>query len=456
MNAIVKELKEGKKGIAIWGIGYIGYSSMAYFARQGVKCLGYDVTEDRVRQINETGKLTKGIATIPNMDFWLGYDVGLMHKDGLVKATNNWKDLISNNYPVHLVAVPTEKSDPKREEEHKPYSGYLEDVMKKLCSYKGIKKERPPLVIIESTVSANILDDLIIPLIEKNGLKVGKDILLGVAPRRDWFTDGGKNLKTIPRVVGGTDKKTTDLIADILKIICDTILKADNHTHAAIVKSIENAYRHVEITLANQLSAAYPDINMRDVLKLVGTKWNMGTYHPSFGIGGYCIPLAPHYVLEGAKKPEQLSILKYSIEFDNKQPQRVVECLVKKGARNVGILGIAYMADLKVHVLSPALKIVRALKKAGINVKVNDPYYSEQELNNITGTKTFEFPEGLNEFDAILLNADHMKYRYMPHDDIIKNLKNCKLILDNQSTWKTIDFGDIEYYEAGAKNWLFI
>lgn len=454
MSQLVKELKEGKKSIAVWGIGYIGYSSMAYFAREGVRCIGFDIIEDRVRQINETGKVShKGIMMIPNIDFWLGYDVGLMHNDGLLRATTNWKDLITNDCPVHLIAIPTEKADDK-EREHKPFTGYLEDVMKKLCHFKKIKRGRPPLVIIESTLSANALDDVIIPLIEKEGLKVGEDILLGVAPRRDWFTDGGKNLKTIPRIVGGTDKKTTDLMVEVLGIICNTILPADNHKHAAIVKSIENAYRQVEITLANQLSAAYPDINMREVLRLVGTKWNIGTYHPSFGIGGYCIPLAPHYVLEGASRPQELSILRNSIEFDNRQPERVVNYILKSKLKNVGILGVAYMADLKVHVLSPTLKIVNALKKASVKVKVNDPYYSDEELHEITGAKTFIFPEGLDEFDCILITADHLKYKYTPYDKITKNLKRCKLILDNQGAWTKIDFGNIEYHVAGDRNWL--
>jgi len=453
MNQVIKDLKEGKKGIAIWGLGYIGYSSMAYFARAGVRCLGYDIIEERVRQINETGKIKqKGKTAIPNLDYWLGFDAEQMHADGLIKATSNWKELISNEYLIHLIAIPTEKTNEYGED--KPYSGYLEDVFEKLCSYKEIKTDQAPLLIVESTLSANILDELIIPLIETHGLKVGKDLLLGVAPRRDWFVDADKTLKTLPRVVGGTTKETTELMVNVLGLICDTVLKAEDHRHAAIVKSIENAYRQLEITFANQLTVAYPDINMKHVLKLVGTKWNIGTYHPSFGIGGYCIPLAPYYVLEGAKNPEILTLLKSSIEFDEKHPERIVKSLIKRKVKNVGILGIAYSPDLKVHILSPALKIVRHLKLHGINVKVNDPYYTDEELKEITGAETFKFPDGLNEFDAILLACGHMKYRYTHHDKIKNNLKNCKIILDNKGFWKDIDFTPIEYHEAGDKDWL--
>ena len=453
MNHLSKQLKEGKKGVAIWGLGYIGYSSMAHFARAGVRCIGYDSMDIRVKQINETGKIShKGESSIPNLDYWLGFDAAQMHQNGLIKATSNWGGMISNDYLLHLVAIPTEKTNELGED--KPYNGHLKDVFEKLSTYKSVKTDQPPLVIVESTLSANILDDLITPLLKSKGVEVGKDILLGVAPRRDWFVDADKTLKTLPRVVGGTTKETTDLMADVLGLICDTVYKADDHKHAAIVKSIENAYRQIEITFANQLSVAYPNINMKHVLKLVGTKWNIGTYHPSFGIGGYCIPLAPHYVLEGAEKPEELTLLKSSIEFDNNHPERIVKSLMKKNIKNVGVLGIAYSPDLKVHILSPALKIIRHLKSNGINVKVHDPYYTEAEIKNITGAESFNFPEDLNQFDAVLLACGHMKYRYTDHDKIKENLKNCKLILDNKGHWKDIKFDALEYHEAGDKKWL--
>ena len=447
---LAKELKGGKRGIAIWGVGYIGYSSMAHFARVGIRCLGYDVNEERVKQINENGKIKP--SNLPNIDFWLGFDVAPLFLDGLIKATHNYKDLITNEYLVHLVAVPTEKVNELSE--HKPYTGYLKDVFEKLSEYKGVKTDYPPLIIIESTLSVNVLDRIIIPTLENHGLKVGEDILLGVAPRRDWFVEGDKTLKNLPRVVGGTNKRTNNLMAEVLGLICDKILEAEDHKHAALVKSIENAYRQMDITLANQLSAAYPDLNMKHILELVGTKWNVGKYHPSLGIGGYCIPLAPYYVLEDAKYPEELTLLKNSIDFDTKHTERVAKNLIKKGAKNVGILGVAYAPDLKVHVLSPALKIVRYLKNSGVNVKVNDPYYTDEELKYITGAETFKFPDELNQFDTILVVSGHMKYRSTNYEVIKRNLENCKLILDNTGVWKNIEFNPIEYHESGDKNWL--
>lgn len=437
-----KELKEGRKRVGVWGLGYIGFSSIAYFAKEGVRCIGTDVSKIRVDDVN------RGTATIPNLDYWLNFDTRQLAAKGMMRATPDWRELIREDVAVHLIAVPTEMNG-------KPYHNILEDVIKKLCVFKELKLSHPPLVIVESTLTPTVAERIVFPIFEKAGLQVGKDILFGVAPRRDWFTSPDKSLKVLPRVVGGTTSETTELMQQALGIICDTVLKAKDHKHAAIVKSIENAYRQLDITFANQLTLAYPDLDVTSILKLVGTKWNIGTYHPSFGTGGYCIPLAPQYVLEGASHPEKLTLLQESLKTDFNQPEEVVQSLVRRGARNVGILGLTYTGDLKVHVLSPALTLAKCLKQKGISVKIHDPYYTPEEIAQIVGAPTFNFPDGLQEFDTLLIVAGHMAYKSISHSEIVRNLKNCALILDNSGVWNSVEFpAPITYYEAGSAGWL--
>jgi len=438
-----EKMLTGEKFLGIWGLGYIGYSSMAYFASKGVKCLGMDVDAGRVDQIN------KGDLPIQNIEYWLGFDTRPLVKSGLMKATTDWTKLISKDILVHLICIPTEKDDV-------PYEGILIEVIEKLATFCEMNLDTPPLVIIESTLTPNATEDTIVPTLEKQGLEVGKDILIGVAPRRDWFISPEKSLKALPRVVGGTTPETTALMKEVLEIVCDIILPAKDHRHAELVKSIENAYRHVEITLANQLSLAYPHIDMREVLELVGTKWNIGTYHPSFGTGGYCIPLSSQYVLSGTTSADKLSILNSAIQTDQNLPYMVAEVAVRKGAKKVGILGLAYKGDLKVHTLSPTLRIVSHLRQKGIEVKVHDPYYLPEEIEQICGAGTFRFPEDLGEFDAVLVVADHRDYQAVPRGQILANLKKCKLILDNVGIWDGFNFGEvgIEYHVAGTEHWL--
>lgn len=437
-----EELKRGKKKLGVWGLGYIGFSSITHFAREGVLCIGHDLSERRVNDVNE------GIATIPNLSFWLGFNTKILAKEGQMSATLDWHELINEDVAVHLITIPTEKKG-------KPYHEILEDVITKLSNFKDINLKDPPLIIIESTLTPTAVDKIVIPLFEKKGLKVGKDILLGVAPRRDWFTSADKSLTKLPRVVGGTTQETTDLMVNVLSIICENIIPTKDHKHSAIVKSIENAYRQLDITLANQLSLAYPDLDMKGILKMVGTKWNVGTFHPSFGTGGYCIPLAPQYVLEGAKYPEKLTLLKESLKTDFSQPNVVVDSILRKGAKKVAILGLAYTGDLKVETLSPSISISKSLKAKGCNVYVNDPYFNEEEIKEITGCEILDFPKGLFDVDTILVVSPHMNYKKIHEEDLINHFKNIKLIIDNMGVWNNIKFPDfIEYHEAGDANWL--
>ena len=275
MTEIRRRLHEGQNKIGIWGTGYIGFSTMANFAARGVACLGTDTSDSIVSSINA------GRIPVPNMEFWLGFDTKYLVDSGMMRATTDWKSVLEREFSVHMIAIPTEKED-------KPWDGALEDVIRKIAA-NSTKSDDPLMVIVESTLTPKKTDELIIPIFEENGLRVGRDILVGVAPRRDWFISPEKNLQSLPRIVGGTTPETTRLMIEVLSIICDKLVPAPDHRHAEIVKSIENAFRHVEITLANQLSLAYPTLDMTEVLRLVATKWNVGYYHPSFGTGGYCL-----------------------------------------------------------------------------------------------------------------------------------------------------------------------
>jgi nucleotide sugar dehydrogenase len=443
MSDLHQRLLRGKSKVAVWGTGYIGFSTMASFAAAGVVCLGTDISESIVSEIK------KGTIPVPNMEYWLGFNPKYLVESGMMTATVDWKKVLTPEFAVHMIAIPTEKED-------KPWDGALEDVVTKIASNVS-KSEAPPLVIIESTLTPNKTDQLVIPIFEKKRLSVGEDVFLGVAPRRDWFISPEKNLRALPRIVGGTTPETTKLMTGVLSIVCDRLVPAPDHRHAEIVKSVENAFRHAEITLANQLSLAYPRLNMIEVLRLVGTKWNVGVFHPSFGSGGYCIPLSSKYVLEGAEKPEYLTILKETVSTDSRMPEIVADRIVDRGLRSIGILGLSYKGDLKVHVLSPALRISKRLMERGVNVKINDPYYTPEEIKRLTGACTFSFPHGLSEFECIIIVAGHRLYKAVPEAKLLEHLKNCKLVLDNlEETWRTFDWCStgIEYHIAGDRNWL--
>jgi nucleotide sugar dehydrogenase len=433
-----KLLKSKNFKVAVWGTGYIGLSTMVYFSKKKIKCVGYDIDKNKIKKINS------GILPLPDLRSWFGFDIKQLVKQNYLSATSEYKDLISEEFLVHFIAIPTEKNG-------KPFYKPLLSVLNNIAKIKT-KTKNPPIIIVESTLAPKVSDKKIIPFLKKKKLILGKDILLSVAPRRDWFIEGGKNLENLDRVYGATDKKSSKVAKDILSIVCKKLHMASSYKVSEMVKSVENAYRHMDVTLANQLSLAFPKDNMREVLKLVGTKWNIETFHPGIGTGGYCIPLSSRYILSQVRDSSKLSLLRETVKTDDGMSRIVANSIKKRGYKKIGILGLSYKGDLKVSVLSKVIPLVKSLKKKGLKVQLFDPYFSSKEIKDTVKVETFKFPNELIKFDCIIVTVDHKQFK-IPKKKLEKYLKNCKFIIDHDGAWKKYNLKTI-YHLTGDSGWI--
>lgn len=443
MPSLRNSLLEADACIGVWGVGYIGCSTMAYYADAGVRSVGYDIDAAKV------GELNSGVIPIPGLESWFDFDATPLISAGLMSATTDITDILNRDVPVHFICVPTETAG-------KPNLKILELVCGQLADAIKSDPEYAPLIIIESTLTPSTTERVVLPTFESRGLQFGVNYFLGVAPRRDWFVEKGQSLRNLDRVYGGVDEASAELTHEVLNIVCDTLHRASSHEVSEMVKCVENAYRHMEITLANQLSLAYPNVDVRELLQLAGTKRNVGTYHPSFGTGGYCIPLSSQYVLDGASRPEELTLLSDTVGTDRDMRERVAESLVQRGVERVAILGLSYRGNLKVSILSPTIGIADGLKRRGVDVAVHDPYYSPEEIESETNTRSLEVPGDLDQYQAILITADHRQYATKEVSDVVRSLPKSTTILDNYglwSSWKLRDQG-FQYYMPGEPNWL--
>ena len=431
-------LKSKKFKIAVWGTGYIGLSTMVYFSKKKIRCVGYDVNKEKIKKINS------GVIPLPDLKSWFGFDIKGLVKQNYLKATSNYKDLITDDFLVHFIAIPTEKNG-------KPYYKPLMNVLSCISKINRGSKN-PPLVIVESTLAPKVSDKKIIPFFKKKNLTVGKNILLSIAPRRDWFIEGGKNLESLDRVYGSTDEKSAKVARDVLSIVCKRLHLASSYKVSEMVKSVENAYRHMDITLANQLSLAFPKDNIREVLKLVGTKWNLETFHPGIGAGGYCIPLSSRYILSQVKSVNKLSLLRETIKTDDGMSRFIANSIASKGLRKIGVLGLSYKGDLKVSVLSKVIPLVKSLLKKKLTVKLFDPYFSKREIYDAVKVKTFNFPKDLSTFDCLIVTVDHKQFK-IKKKILEKYLRKCKLIIDHDGAWKKYNFKN-NYHLSGDHGWL--
>ena len=431
-------LKSKKFKIAVWGTGYIGLSTMVYFAKRKIKCVGYDIDKEKVKKINS------GTLPLKDLKKWFGFDIKRLVKQNYLKATYNYKNLISEDFLVHFIAIPTERKG-------KPFYKPLINVLKNISKIKRNNKN-PPIIIVESTLAPKVSDKKIIPFLKKKKLEVGRNILLSIAPRRDWFIEGGKNLENLDRVYGSTDKKSTAVTKNVLSIVCKKLHAASSYKVSEMVKSVENAYRHMDITLANQLSLAFPKDNIREVLKLVGTKWNVEAFHPGIGAGGYCIPLSSRYILSQVKNFNKLSLLRETIKTDDGMGKSIANSIAKKGLKKIGILGLSYKGNLKVSVLSKVIPLIKFLRKKKLNVRLFDPYFTKKEIYNTAKVKTFNFPKELQNFDCIIVSVDHKQFN-IPKKILEKYIKKCKLIIDHDGAWKKYNLKN-NYHLSGDNGWI--
>lgn len=424
-------LRSREERVGVWGLGYIGWSTVQALVTSGLKTVGIDIDRSRVNELRAS------VALSDHLDL-----------------TSEGADVLAPDVSVHFVAVPTER-------DAAPYDDAIVAVFDQLVQAVSARRGRgeeatPPLVVIESTLTPGTVATVLLPLLDKADLELDRDLLIALAPRRDWFLAEGYNLRNLDRVYSGVGEASAEAAFGVLSILCERLHRASSHVTGELVKCVENAFRHVEITLANQLSLAYPHVDMVEVLKLAGTKWNMGEFHPSFGTGGYCIPLASRYVLGGADRHEELSILSAAIETDDRIRRTVVDSIADRGP--VLVLGLAYKGSIKVATLSPAIAIVERLRELGVPHSVHDPMYSEDEINGLlgAGTATTDLGRAVAEAATVLIVADHEGFRHNPYQRLLSaERERPLLILDNYGALERQVWPDhVEYHRAGNAGWI--
>lgn len=439
-----KALLENKCRVGVWGSGYIGFTTAINFAINGVETLCYDISAPVIE------KLKKGEVNIPNLEYWIGFPIKPLINRGLLGATSRLRDMKSPKVKVHMIAVPTERGG-------EPWAEPLQDVVGKIAS-RTADTAFPDLIIIESTLTPKDIERIVLPTLKRAGRKPGKDVLVGVAPRRDWFHSPEKNLRNLPRIYAGIDERSSQATLGALSVICNNLIPASSTRVAELVKAVENSLLHVPSVYAMQLALSYPDIDISEVLKLTATHWRIPLYYPTIGTGGYCIPVSSKYVKLGATRPEHLTIIDETLKYDGYIADLIVDHVVKKKSPKVGILGLCYKGDLKVHTLSPAMKVAELLRARKIDTLIHDPYYTDAEIKRLTGFGSFTYPEDLGKFDTLVIVPDHRIYTQTPVRILSQFVKKGQEIYDNSGTWEKFrglfDRKGVRYHKVGDAGWL--
>ncbi len=410
--------------IAVVGLGYVGLPLAIEFAKKGFSVLGIDLDTDRIEGIRKKESYITDISTPELRKAVLS---------GNFKAEGHFNSL--KEMDVVLICVPT----PLKKNNH-PNISYIKGAVKSIS--KNLK--RGALVILESTTYPGTTDEVILPLLEKNGLKHGADFYLCFSPERIDPGNVQYTLDKIPKVIGGINQEATLLGAQVYGNIIEKVVPVSSSRVAETVKLLENTFRLINIGMIDEIAmmAHKMGIDIWEVVEAAKTKpFGFMPFYPGPGVGGHCIPKDPLYLYWKAKKFGFNSrFIKLASDVISYMPLYIIE-RVKNILNNRGIpmakarilvVGVTYKKDIKDLRKSPPLDIISALEKQKVAVSYFDPIIPYLKINNINLKSVKLDRNTLIKFDCVIIATDHSGLDYA----LIK--KHAKLIFDSRNVYAKI------------------
>ncbi|MFC1480171.1 nucleotide sugar dehydrogenase [Candidatus Omnitrophota bacterium] len=417
-----KKIKEKKAVITVVGLGYVGLPIALEFCEKGFTVNGFDTNVKRIK------KLQKGTSYIHDVS---SRSMRAVFSKGSFSARSNDKVLSASD--VIIICVPT----PLRKIKN-PDISYI------LCASRSLCKRMRPgqLVIVESTTYPGTTREVILPELEKSGLKLDRDFYLAFSPERIDPGNEKYGFAKIPKVIGGVTKKGTQLGRLLYSQIIKRVISVSSSEVAEVTKLLENTFRIVNIALINEFAMLCGKLNIDvwEVIKAARTKpFGYMPFYPGPGIGGHCIPADPMYLSWKARTVGfRTNIVDLAARINRLLPGYVVERVENliesmdkkiKGTR-ILVIGAAYKKDVNDLRESPALEILETLEGRKAAVTYHDPYIPYLDLPGIRMKSRELSASFLKKQDIVLIVTDHSNLDY----DMIA--RNAKLIFDTRNAFE--------------------
>jgi UDP-N-acetyl-D-glucosamine dehydrogenase len=353
----------------------------------------------------------------------------------LLKAVDNYDSVSSLD--VVFICVPT------------PFTLNKEpDISFILSAAEAIAPQlrKGQLIVLKSTTFPNTTEGYVKPILEKTGLKVGKDFYLAFSPER--IDPGNKKWTTVntPIVVGGVTKECTRLACLMCEQVIAKVIPVSSPRVAELEKLLENIFRSVNIALVNELAQLCDrmgGVNVWEVVDAAATKpFGFMPFYPGPGIGGHCILIDPYYLAWLARRYDfQTKFITLAGETNENMPfyvmnmvQREVSMMPRTlGEAKILVLGVAFKRDVDDIRHSPALRVMELLHAEGAkNLMYNDPRVPAVEVNGKQFKSQTVSQSLLKSSDCVLITTDHSSYDY---EFIVSNSKR---IIDTRNATKGV------------------
>ena len=430
MTNLEKRIKQKKVTVGILGLGYVGLPLAREFGTAGVRVLGFDIDQAKIKKLNAGRSIIKHIAHA---------QVKKLVDKKLFSATTNMARL--KNVDAILICVPTPLTKNREPD--------MQFVIKS-CETISRYVRKGQLIALESTTYPGTTRDLMIPILERSGFKAGRDFHMAYSPERE--DPGNKNFttKTIPKVVGGLTKECRDIACALYNLAIVQTVPVSTLEAAEAAKILENVYRCINIAMVNELKMVFDrmGIDVWEVIHAASTKpFGFNPFYPGPGLGGHCIPIDPFYLTWKARQYGMPTrFIELAGEINTNMPHYVIARTMEalnsqrkslKGSK-VLVLGLAYKKDIDDLRESPSIELIELLKEKGAKVDYNDPYigrtHKQREHDLKMASKKLD-ARMLKSYDVVLISTDHSDYDY---DWIVKN---AKLVVDTRNATAKVRAG---------------
>lgn len=422
-------MKTNREVTAIIGLGYVGLPLSLDFCAAGLKVIGFDTDDQKVKLLQHGGSY---ISYIPDETVFNYLNAGLF------EASNDFSRL--GDVDNIIITVPTPLN-----EHREPELKYVRNTAAVISQY--LKKGQ--LIVLESTTFPGTSRDIVLPILEKSGLNAGEDFFIAYSPER--VDPNNKNYRAgeIPKVVGGYSLNCLKRVQAFYGTVFSQLIPVSSLEAAEASKLLENIFRAINIALVNEMKMLFDlmGIDIWEIIEASSTKpFGFMPFYPGPGLGGHCIPIDPFYLTWKAREYDFATrFIELAGEINSQMPyyvvQKMTEALNLKAKSIKGsailILGAAYKKDIDDIRESPAVKIISLLQDKGAVVSYHDPYvpiikgmrsYPALKMESIELTE-----EILNKMDCVTIVTDHscLDYRWI--------LANSQMVIDTRNASKGLE-----------------
>ena len=428
--------------IAIIGCGYVGLPLALRFAEVGQHVVGFDLDRAKVDALNA------GVSYIQHIPA----DKIRQHVQAKkLCATNDFTALGAMD--AVLICVPT-PLDERRE----PDLSYVVNTAKSIAP----NLERKQLIVLESTTYPGTTEDLLLPILEANGLRcpidrgtngqeTETDFYLAFSPEREDPGNPHYGLAQIPKVVGGINRQSARAASNLYAQIVSQVVPVSSTRAAEMVKLMENIFRSVNIAMVNELKqlCLRMGLDIWEIIDSAATKpFGFMPFYPGPGLGGHCIPVDPYYLSWKAREYDfSTRFIELAGEINTEMPYHVVNAVATalnerrksiKGSK-ILLLGIAYKKDVDDLRESPSLKLLELLTAGGAEIDYNDPYFPrlhKMRHYDFSEKRSVEISSAtISRYDCVLIATDHSSYDY---DSIVRD---AQLVVDSRNATRRVTQG---------------